>query len=63
MSMKIDHFPTDLCPTIKDACAEVRLVDREAGVDFLRSDVVFGLLAALMTNTSSTSAFDGKAAL
>ena len=35
--MKIDHFPTDLCPTIKDACAEVRLVDREAGVDFLRN--------------------------
>ena len=66
MSMKIDHFPTDLCPTIKDACAEVRLVDREAGVDFLRSDVGFGSLAAvqiLMFEQSSSLATERKARL
>ena len=56
MSMKIDHFPTDLCPTIKDACGEVRLVDREAGVDFLRSDVRFGSAAALFRHSSLTAA-------
>ena len=57
--MTIDHFPTDLCPTIKDACGEVRLVDREAGVDFLRSDVRFGSLAVVQHSTILMSAFGG----
>lgn len=61
MSMKIDHFPTDLCPTIKDGCGEVRLVDREAGVDFLRSDVGFGSLAATQNSIIPVAAFGSKA--
>ncbi len=47
MSNKLDYSPTDLCPTIKDACGAVRLVGGEADVDFLRSDDGFGSLAAL----------------
>ena len=61
MSMKIDHFPTDLCPTIKGACGEVRLVDREAGVDFLRSDVRFGSTAVVQVNSSAMTANGGIA--
>jgi hypothetical protein len=34
MSMTLDYFPTDVSPTIKDACGEVRLVDRKADVVF-----------------------------
>ena len=45
MSMKLDYLPTDVCPTIKDACGEVRLVDPEADVDVLRSDNAFGSFA------------------
>ena len=60
--MKIDHFPTDLCPTINDACGEVRLVDREVGVDFLRSDVGFGSLAAPQDSTIPTAALECIAA-
>ena len=63
MSMKIDHFPTDLCPTIKDACGEVRLVDREAGVDFLRSDVRFGSKAVVSPDIRRMSASGRKAAV
>jgi hypothetical protein len=59
--MKIDHFPTDSCPTINDACDEVRLVDREVGVDFLRSDVRFGSRAAPQNSTTPTAAIGGKA--
>ncbi len=41
MSMMLDYVPTDVSPTIKDACGAVRLVDRKADVDFLCPDVRF----------------------
>jgi hypothetical protein len=62
MSMKIDYFPTDLCPTINDACDEVRLVDREVGVDFLRPDVRIGSSAACQQSNIRAAASEGKAA-
>ncbi len=63
MSMKLDYLPTDVCPTIKDACGEVRLVGRKADVDFLRPDDGFGSLADLLGKFSLMSASVWKAVI
>ena len=54
MSMELDCLSTDVYPTVKDACGEVRLVGREADVDFLCPDDCFGSKAAsqIRLNTS-----------
>ena len=54
--MILDYLPTDVCPTIKDACGEVRLVDPEADVDVLRSDGALGSAAVFFYLITCTAA-------
>jgi hypothetical protein len=62
MSMTLDYLPTDVSPTIKDECGEVRLVGRKADVDFLCPDDGFGSQAARSYATTRTATVRRKAA-